>query len=178
MDAVGADSRPSLVREPGRGQAMMPPPVAVPTLNDLDAHPELAQHLQREVAFQLYVRAHAVAAVCGLAAMQGESHRHHDDDHDQLIDAKETARILGRSVSWVQQRARSAPIKSCLVQSLGRGLLFSRRKIDRLIAREVGQNPDTPMLGLSGVNSGRRPRRRGNADPTSSPIPDGESKGG
>ena len=101
-----------------------------------------------------------------------------DREYDELINAREAARVLGRSVSWVQQRARETPLKYCLVRSLGRGLLFSRRKIDRLIAHEAGQNPNDLTQGLRGVNSGRRPRRKGNADPPSTSIPSGESGGG
>jgi len=157
----------------------MTAPHPVPTLDVLADHLELAQQLPRDVAMRLYLKAHAVADACALAmAVDGETAGRDDVEQDQLIDAKETARILHRSVSWVQQRARTAPLKFCLVQSLGRGLLFSRRKVNLLIAREVGQNPDTKTLGLRGVNYGRRSQRKGTADPPSSAISDGESRGG
>ncbi len=155
-------------------------PHPLPTLDALAAHPELAQQLPRDVAFQLYLKAHAVADACALAVVvaDGEPARGDDIASDELIDVKEVGRILHRSVSWVQQHARTATLKFCLVQSLGRGLLFSRRKINRLIAREVGENPDDHALGLRSVNSGRRPQRKGNADPPSAPTSPGESGGG
>lgn len=154
-------------------------PHPLPTLDALAAHPELAQQLPRDVAFQLYLKAHAVADACALAVVaDGEPARGDDIASDELIDVKEVARILHRSVSWVQQHARTATLKFCLVQSLGRGLLFSRRKINRLIAREVGQNPDDHALGLRGVSSGRRPQRNGNAGPPSAPTSPGQSGGG
>ncbi len=147
-----------------------------PTLDALAAHPEMVQQLPRDVAFRLYLKAHAVAAACALAfAVDGEPVRGDDVASDELIDVKEVARILHRSVSSIQQRAHSAPLKFCLVRSLGRGLLFSRRRINRLIAREAGQNPDDQAQGLRGVNSGRRPQRKGNAGPPSGPKPPGES---
>src|SRR5437870_4267094 len=134
---------------------------SVPSLDAIAEQPELADGLSRQEAFRLYLKAQSVATLA-LAGVLDCTPRL-DPDRDELINARETARILGRSVSWVQQRARSAPLKSCLVQSLGRGLLFSRRKIDRLIARDVGQNPEERTLGLRGVNSGRRAQRKGNA---------------
>ena len=151
----------------------------VPTLDVLVDHPELAQQLPREEAFRLYLKAHAVADACVLAVVADrEPGRTQDVASDELIDVKEVARILHRSVSWVQQHARSSPLKSCLVQSLGRGLLFSRRKIDRLIAHDVGQNPALQTLGLRGVNSGRRPRHKRNADTPSPTTRDGTFEGG
>ena len=154
----------------------MTSPRPVPTLDALADHLELAEQLPREVAFRLYVKAHAVADACVLAVFaDGAPVRDGGLEHDGLIDAKEAARILHRSVSWVQQHARTAPLKFCLVQSLGRGLLFSCRKIDRLIAHEVGQNPATQAMGLRGVNAGRRPRRTESADPPSSET-HGESR--
>ncbi len=162
-----------------RGEPEESTPVPVPSLDALADHPELAQQLPREVVFQLYVRAHAAEASClvalGAAPVSPSSGAH---EHDELINARETARVLGRSISWVQQRASETPLKYCLVRSLGRGLLFSRKKIDRLIARETGQNPDDRTQGLRGVNSGRRPRRKGNADLPSTSIPSSESGGG
>ncbi len=157
----------------------MTAPDPVPTLDTLADQPELAQQLPRDLVFRLYLKAHAVADACALAMVVDRAPgRGGDNEEDELIDAKEVAHILHRSVSWVQQCARTAPLKFCLVQSLGRGLLFSRRKINRLIARAAGQNADTKTLGLRGVNSGRRPRRKGNADPPSDPTSPGESGGG
>ena len=153
----------------------------LPTLDQLAAQPELAANLPRDAASRLYLQAQHVMLACALVVL-GEpkdaalSDGH--DQHDQLIDARETARILSRSVSWVQQGAKRAPLKFCAVRSMGRTLLFSRKKIDALIAREVGQNPEDKTLGLRGVNSGRRPRRKGTAGPPSTPDSGGESGGG
>jgi hypothetical protein len=155
----------------------MTAPHPMPTLDALADHLELALQLPRELAFRLYLKARAVADACVVAVFTEGAPAHDDDlEHDELIDAKEAARTLHRSVSWVQQHARTAPLKFCLVQSLGRGLLFSRRKINRLIAHEIGQNPTTQALGLRGVNAGRRPRRKGSADPPSVETPHGESR--
>ncbi len=149
------------------------------SLDALADHPELARQLPADEAFRLYLKAQAVAERCALAMFTAGATPHRSDpDPDELINAKEVARILHRSVSWVQQNARTARLKFCLVQSLGRGLLFSRRKIHLLITREVGQNSDDRTQGLRGVNSGRRPRRKGFADPPSSSLPSGESGGG
>ena len=155
----------------------MTSPYPVPTLDALADRLDLAQQLPRDVAFQLYVKAHAVAGACALAVIANEKPARGDEiEQDELINAKEVARILHRSVSWVQQHARTAPLKFCLVQSLGRGLLFSRQKIDRLIAHELGQNPAAQALGLRGVNSGRRPRLKGSANPPNGQTPRGESR--
>lgn len=83
-----------------------------------------------------------------------------DDEPDELIDAKAVAAILKYSVSNVQHRAKQAPLKFALVQSMGRGIRFSRKKIERLIEREAGRDPRTSEIGLRGVNSGRRRRAR------------------
>jgi hypothetical protein len=149
-------------------------PISIPSLDAVSERPELTQELPREISFKLYLAAQRVAATCALALARDHK-AELDPAHDELINAREAARVLSRSVSWVQQRAREVPLKFCLVRSLGRGLLFSRRRIDRLIAHEVGQNPDGQALGLRGVNSGRRPRRKGNASPPSTPTPRGES---
>jgi hypothetical protein len=153
---------------------------SLPTLDQLAAQPELAANLTRDAACRLYLQAQGVMLACALAvlgepkdAAQSDGH----EQHDQLIDARETARILSRSVSWVQQGSKRAPLKFCSVRTMGRTLLFSRKKIDALIAREVGQNPEDKTLGLRGVNSGRRPQRKGTAGPPS-PDSGGESREG
>ncbi len=149
---------------------------SIPSLDAVAEHPELAEALSREVAFRLFLKVQMLATTFALALVhRSNSERASAWEREELINAREAARILNRSLSWIQQRARTAPLKFCLVQSLGRGLLFSRRKIDLLIAREVGQNPEPRTLGLRGVNSGRRPRRKGNADPPSSPASEGKS---
>src|SRR4030081_41791 len=121
-----------------RGAPAQSPPLSVPSLDALADHPELVQQLPREMVFQLYLRAHAAEVSClvalGAAPLSPSSG---DGENEELINAREAARVLGRSVSWVQQRASGTPLKYCLVRSLGRGLLFSRRKIDRLIAHET-----------------------------------------
>lgn len=91
-----------------------------------------------------------------------------DDEPDELIDAKTVAAILKCSVSNVQHRAKQAPLKFSLVQSLGRGIRFSRKKIEGLIEREAGRDPRISEIGLRGVNSGRRRRAR-NASLLASP---------
>jgi hypothetical protein len=102
-------------------------PHPVLSLDALADHPELTRQLPRDEAFRLYLKAQAVAEACALAMLTaGVPARRDDPDPDELIDAKMVARILHRSVSWVQQGARTAPLKFCLMQSLGRGLLFSR----------------------------------------------------
>jgi len=165
-------------RNPGRGATLLAPQ-AIPTLDTLADHPGAAEYLSREVLFRLYQRAHVAEVAC-LVALGADPDRQGRDEtgHDELINAREVALVLGRSVSWVQQRARTAPLKFCLIRSLGRGLLFSRRKIDRLIAQEAGQTADHSTLGLRGVNAGRRPRRTGTAHPLSASTPEGESGGG
>lgn len=80
---------------------------------------------------------------------------------DELIDAQEVSRILKVSVRTVQARAGEAPLKAARVTSLGRGLLFSRAKVLRLIEREAGRDGDVLDIGLRGVNSGRRKRQQG-----------------
>ncbi len=152
--------------------------ILTPSLDAIAERPELARQLPREVAFTLHIKAQIAAAVCALAAVGGNpsSESNPNLDQDVLLNVKEAARVLGRSNSWVQQHARSAPLKFCLVSSLGRGLLFSRRKINLLITRDVGQNPQTRTLGLRGGNSGRRPRLKGSAIPPSAQTPRSESR--
>src|SRR3990172_1903372 len=94
----------------GAGQAVQLAPGPVPTLDALADHPETAEHLSREALFRLYQRAHA-AEGAGLVALGADPDRQARDEtgRDELINAREVARVLGRSVSWVQQRARTAP---------------------------------------------------------------------
>src|SRR5215468_3417428 len=93
------------------------PLAEIPTLDEVADQPDLLRGLPREVTFQLHLKAQSVATTCALALVGAlESTSRVDPEHDTLVNAREAARLLGRSVSWVQQRAHSAPLKFCLVE--------------------------------------------------------------
>ena len=102
------------------------------------------------------------------------------DDPEEALSVDEVATLLKVSRRSVQRLAHRPPLRIAVITSLGRQLLFSRRKVERLIAREAGNEPFT--LGLRGVNSGRRPQRKGSPRPAQSltavPGPTGEGKSG
>lgn len=80
---------------------------------------------------------------------------------EELIDARAVAELFHVSPSTIQHKAKREPFKFFVVPTNTRRLLFSRRKIEDYIRREAGRSHEHLALGLRGVNSGRRPQRKG-----------------
>ena len=73
---------------------------SVPTLDALAECPELARALPRDVAFQLHLKAQAVATLCALA-LAGGAELPERPPEDRLLTTAEVCGRLQRSRNWV-----------------------------------------------------------------------------
>ena len=121
------------------------PLAAVPTLDELARDAALAETLPRSALADLYKQAaHLEADLRVRLALGGEHGRAGARDPqtgDELIGVKEAARMMNVSPSTVRMKlkAKTEPYRSAQVPNGTKKLSFSRRALERYIARRAGR---------------------------------------
>jgi predicted DNA-binding transcriptional regulator AlpA len=73
-----------------------------------------------------------IASAAGILAAR--SNGKHEEPPDELLDVAETAKLLGKSKSWVYHEGKHLPFK---INGLGGTPRFSRRGLEKYIAKRV-----------------------------------------
>lgn len=111
-----------------------PRPVAVPTLDDLAAHPDRAAALPPDVRRALTLRALAVIGTLAVADGPNAAARTESAPVGDLLDVDEAARRLGVSRSWLYRNARRLPF----TVRMGVMLRFDPRGLAKYVASWAG----------------------------------------
>jgi hypothetical protein len=122
-------------------------PRALPTLSEVAARPELADHLPGSTAGLLALEATALVQRLTVRAVVAPPRLATEAD-DRLLDTRRAAEMLGMSVSSLQHKARQDPWRGLLVDNGTRLLRWSRRRIEAFLATPVPRvgsaEPDAP----------------------------------
>lgn len=122
-------------------------PRAMPTLSDVAAHPELADHLPGSTAGLLALEATALVLRLTVRAVVAPP-RLAAEAQDQLLDTRRAAEMLGMRVITLHHKAHQDPWRGLRVDNGTRLLRWSRRRIEAFLATPVARGgsvePDAP----------------------------------
>jgi hypothetical protein len=108
---------------------------AIPTLDEIAARPESVRDLPRHALVDLALRCataqSAIAAALAVDVVALPAGR----EPDQLLTAREAARLLSRTPDWLYRHADELPFT---IRETGHRPRFSARGIQRYISRHAG----------------------------------------